>query len=151
MGAEPFVPGNFEPPKSLAREGFRLEPIGAQHNEADHEAWTSSIEHIRATPGYPNGDWPPLDGMSLEENLDDLRRHAADFAAREGFTFSVLDREDRVIGCVYLYPSTSPHHDVKARSWVCVERSELDAPLAAAVADWLAADWPWTRVDRCGR
>ena len=45
----------------------------------------------RPTPGFPDGNWPPLEGMSLERNLDDLRRHAADFEARTGFTFTVLE------------------------------------------------------------
>ena len=128
-----------------------LEPLGPQHNEADHAAWTSSIEHIRATPGYPDGDWPPTDGMSLAENLDDLTRHAADFAARTGFTFTVLDPADSdVIGCVYLYPPEG-RGDVIVQSWVRADRSSLDTPLADAVAAWLAEAWPWRNPDRCGR
>lgn len=79
-----FVPSDFEPPPALETEGFRLAPLGPQHNESDHAAWTSSIAHIRATPGYPDGRWPPVEGMSLEENLADLTRHAADFEARKG-------------------------------------------------------------------
>lgn len=153
MSSEPFVPTNFDPPTSLVTDRFRLEPLGPQHNDADHAAWTSSIEHIRATPGYPDGNWPPPNGMSLEANLTDLRRHAAHFAARRGFTFTVLDAADgeRVIGCVYLYPTTSPDHDVTVQSWVRADRADLDVPLADAVAAWLAAEWPWERVDRCGR
>jgi hypothetical protein len=81
MASEAFVPVGFEPPRSLVTDRFRLEPLGPQHNAADHAAWMSSIEHIRATPGFPDGTWPPLNGMSLEANLADLRRHAADFAA----------------------------------------------------------------------
>lgn len=152
MASDAFVTPGFEPPTSLVTDRFRLEPLGPQHNEADHAAWTSSIEHIRATPGYPDGDWPPHDGMSQEANLADLRRHAADFAARKGFTFTVLDPDDGdVIGCVYLYPTSSPDHDVTVQSWVRADRAELDAPLADAVATWLAAEWPWQRVLRTGR
>jgi hypothetical protein len=148
----PFVPTDFEPPTALERREFRLEPLGPQHNEADLAAWGSSIAHIRSTPGFPDGNWPPLEGMSLERNLDDLRRHASDFAARTGFTFTVLDpRTSDVIGCVYLYPSRSPDFDVTAQSWVRASHAELDEPLADAVAAWLAADWPWERVDRTGR
>jgi hypothetical protein len=95
MASEPFVPSNFNPPTSLVTDRFRLEPLGPQHNDADHAAWTSSIEHIRATPGYPDGNWPPADGMSLEADLSDLSRHAADFAARRGFTFTVLEPDGR--------------------------------------------------------
>lgn len=151
MAPETFVPHGFQPPTTLVADRFRLQPLGPQHNEADHAAWTSSIEHIRTTPGYADGRWPPAGGMSLEANRDDLRRHAADFADRTGFTFTVLDPADEVIGCVYLYPSSSPDHDVTIRSWVRADRADLDVPLADAVAGWVAADWPWTRPDRCGR
>lgn len=147
-----FVPSDFEPPASLETEGFRLAPLGPQHNESDHAAWTSSIAHIRATPGYPDGRWPPVEGMSLEENLADLTRHAADFEARKGFTYTVLDpSSSEVIGCVYLYPSASPDHDVEVQSWVRGDRPELDEPLADAVAAWFEAEWPWERPDRHGR
>lgn len=152
MTADQFVPLDFEPPTSLVTDQFRLEPLGPQHNEADLAAWTSSIEHIRSTPGYPDGSWPPLHGMTLEENLRDLRRHADDFTRRTGFTFTVLDPTDHdVIGCVYLYPTVSEQSDVAVQSWVRADRSELDVPLADAVARWLASDWPWERIDRCGR
>ena len=151
MRPEPFVPADFEPPTSLVPDRFVQEPLGPQHNESDHAAWTSSIEHIRATPGYPDGDWPPEDGMSLAENLDDLTRHAADFAARTGFTLTVLDRAGRdVIGCVYLYPPEG-RGDVIVQSWVRADRSSLDTGLADAVAAWLAEAWPWRDPDRCGR
>lgn len=152
MTSDAFVPVGFVPPTSLVTARFRLEPLGPQHNEADHAAWTSSIEHIRATPGYSVGRWPPADGMSLEANRADLERHAADFAAGRGFTFTVLDTADGdVIGCVYLYPAPSADFDVTVRSWVPADHADLDIPLADAVAAWLAADWPWPRVDRCGR
>lgn len=152
MTATPFVPADFSPPTAFATEDFHLEPLGPRHNEADHAAWSSSIGHIRATPGFPDGNWPPVDGMTLEANLSDLCRHADDFAARRGFTFTVLDLIDNdVIGCVYLYPAAADDHDVTVQSWVRASRAELDAPLADAVATWLAADWPWSRVDRAGR
>jgi len=146
-----FVPTGFEPPRSLITDQFVLEPLGPQHNEADHGAWTSSIEHIRATPGYPDGDWPPIDGMSLAANLTDLRRHAADFASGRGFTFTVIDPVDgQVIGCVYLYPPER-EGDVIVQSWVRADRADLDGPLADYVAAWVAAEWPWEQPDRCGR
>jgi hypothetical protein len=151
MHSEPFVPMGFEPPRSLITEQFVLEPLGPQHNEADHAAWTSSIEHIRATPGYSDGGWPPIEGMSLEANLADLRRHAADFVSGKGFTFTVLDPVDgKVIGCVYLYPPEG-EGDVIVQSWVRADRSELDEPLAEAVAAWVADEWPWQHPDRRGR
>ncbi|CAM3889256.1 GNAT family N-acetyltransferase [Nocardioides zeicaulis] len=147
-----FVPAGYVAPRSLVTEDFVLEPLGPQHNESDLVAWSSSIDHIRATPGYPDGRWPPEGGMSAEENLADLTRHAADFEAGRGFTFTVLDPESReVIGCVYVYPTREPEHDVQVQSWVRADRASLDGPLADAVARWLDEAWPWSHPDRHGR
>ncbi|MCP3992334.1 MAG: N-acetyltransferase [Actinomycetia bacterium] len=136
----PFVPDDFEVPLGLEAERFRLEPLGPEHNERDHEAWMSSIAHIRATPGFPDGKWPVE--MSAEQNLADLVRHAEDFAARTGFTYSVLDGAE-VIGCVYLYPADDDGHDVEALSWVRASQAELDVVLWETVSTWLAEAWPF--------
>jgi hypothetical protein len=152
MAPDPIVPVDFEPPTSLVGDGFRLEPLGPQHNEADHAAWMSSIEHIRSTTGFVDSSWPPPEGMSLEDNLGDLVRHAEDFEQRRGFTFTVLDPADGdVIGCLYVYPSKDDAFDVSALSWVRASHAHLDTPVADAVAEWLVSDWPWERVDRRGR
>jgi hypothetical protein len=146
MSARPFVPDEFRVPRTLVDARFRLEPLGPQHNAADHAAWTSSIEHIRATPGWEGKDWPPPEGMPTEENLRDLERHAADFAARRGFTYTVLAPDGDVIGCVYIYPARGGEHDAHVRSWVSAAAAELDAPLHAAVSRWLVEQWPFERI-----
>lgn len=152
LDSAPFVPADFVAPRSLVTERFRLEPLGPQHNDSDLAAWTSSIDHIRRTPGYPDCGWPPPEGMSSERNLADLVRHARDFGEGKGFTFTVLAPDaDQVIGCVYLYPSMLAGHDVEVRSWVTADHAELDDPLAAAVAEWLHSDWPWSAPERGGR
>lgn len=90
--------------------------------------------------------------MSSEANLADLTRHAADFEAGKGFTFTVLDPvTGRVIGCVYLYPARREGHDVGVQSWVSADHADLDGPLADAVADWIGRDWPWRNPHRYGR
>lgn len=147
-----FLPAGFIPPISLMTERFRLEPLGPEHNEADLTAWTSSIDHIRATPGYPDGDWPPVDGMTPERNMLDLQRHANDFVSGKGFTFTVLDPvAGDVIGCVYLYPAPAADQDVVVQSWVRADRAHLDGYLAEAVGRWIETDWPWKRVDYLDR
>ena len=144
-----FVPDDFRPPLELVANDFLLEPLGPQHNEADHAAWSSSIEHIRATPGYPDGRWPRE--MSLEENRADLERHARDFANRTGFTYTVLDPSDRdVIGCVYIYPDKTGESDAEVMSWVRASRASSDAALRALVSGWLEAAWPFERVSYAG-
>jgi hypothetical protein len=127
-----------------------LEPLGEQHNASDLAAWSASIEHIRATPGMANREWPPDEPYTAEQNLADMRMHAADFAARTGFTYTVLDPATReVIGCVYLYPPSNkaaPEGQVEAKSWVRADKAHLDGELYRLVSDWLARDWPWSDV-----
>src|SRR3984885_7729565 len=103
MSGQFFVPVDFAVPDGLTAAEFRLEPLGPQHNAADYAAWTSSMDHIQATPGFAGWGWPHP--MSLADNLGDLERHAQDFAGRRGFTYPVLSPGDGdVIGCVYIYP-----------------------------------------------
>ena len=84
--------------------------------------------------------------MSLDENRADLERHARDFANLVGFTYTVLDPAEDVVGCVYVYPADDGVHDARISSWVRESRAELDAPLRRAVADWLTSDaWPFER------
>ena len=133
----------------LETDAFVLEPLGPEHNDRDHRAWSSSIGHIRATPGF-GGDhpdpWPYP--MTLAENLADLEMHARHVHERTGFTYTVLDPADRdVIGCVYVYPDRTGETEAAVRSWVTASRAELDAPLWRAVSAWLASDaWPFARV-----
>jgi hypothetical protein len=144
VSAEPFVPDDFDPPRELELPEFHLVPLGPEHNASDHAAWTSSIPHIRATPGFESGGWPPAEGMSLEANRRDLERHARDFAERTGFTFTVLrPGTEEVIGCLYIYPAKDRGGDAQVRSWVRADVAELDGPLHAAVSRWLVEAWPF--------
>ena len=141
-----FVPDDFDPPRGMVLPEFHLVPLGAEHNKSDHAAWTSSIAHIRATPGFESADWPPVEGMSLDANRGDLERHARDFAERTGFTFTVLSPgTEEVIGCVYIYPAKNGGGDAQVRSWVRADVAELDGPLHAAVSRWLLERWPLER------
>jgi hypothetical protein len=140
-----FVPDDFVVPRSLVCEEFRLEPLGPEHNEGDYRAWTSSMSHIRATPGFGDWSWPKP--MTLAENLGDLERHAADFAARSGFTYTVRNAaSDEIIGCVYIYPLADGGPGADVRSWFSADRAALDAPLYDAVSEWLRSAWPFAAV-----
>jgi len=145
-----FVPDDFAVPRELVCEGFRLEPLGPEHNEGDYRAWTSSMSHIRATPGFEGWTWPKP--MTLAENLGDLERHASDFAARSGFTYTVRDAgSDEIIGCVYIYPLADGGPGADVRSWVSADRAALDVPLYDAVSAWLRSAWPFAAVSYASR
>ena len=111
-----FVPEDFAVPEEMTFGDVRLVPLGLEHNAADYAAWTSSIDHIRATPGFAARTWPVP--MTVSENLRDLEQHAEDFRQRQGFTYTVLEANDDVVGCVYIYPSSDEHVDAEIRSWV---------------------------------
>jgi len=142
----PFVPADFTAPDPPRTDVFWLEPLRPEHNESDHEAWTSSIDHILATPGFEGSEWPHP--MSLAENLEDLTMHAGHFEQRIGFTYTVRSTSSHdVIGCLYIYPSKDASHDAKVRSWVRAADSELDPVMVAVVEEWLARAWPFRAVD----
>lgn len=144
-GSTSFVPADFRVPRALESERFRLEPLGPEHNERDHDAWMSSIDHIRSTPGFdhPGQSWPSE--ASLEQNRRDLEMHADHFRKRHGFTYSVLDG-DQVIGCVYIYPARQPGFDAEIRSWVTESRADMDTVVWEAVSAWIDRDWPFSNV-----
>ena len=146
-----FVPPSFEVPRAYAWSEFRLEPLGERHNERDHAAWMSSIDHIRSTPGFSPHDepnWPVA--MTLEENLEDLVRHARDFQERRGFTYSILEGDD-VIGCIYIYPGRLPGHDAVISSWVRESHAELDPAIREALGLWIEEAWPFSNPSYAGR
>jgi hypothetical protein len=138
-----FVPAAFTPPRRFETPVFRLEPLGPEHNERDFEAWSSSMDHIRATPGFDRG-WPRE--MTLDENRADLERHARDFEERTGFTYTVLDGDD-VVGCVYIYPLDGVERGARVLSWVRASRAGLDEPLWRSVRVWLDTDWPFAHIE----
>jgi RimJ/RimL family protein N-acetyltransferase len=145
-----FVPSDFKVPPGIETSEFVLEPLGPEHNDRDYNAWTSSMEHIAATPGFPWGSWPRE--MTPDANRADLERHAEDFRTRTGFTYTVLDPASHdVIGCVYIYPVRDSDYHARALSWVRESHAHLDTPLWHTVSEWLAADWPFANVQYAPR
>ncbi len=149
MSGDAFVPPDFAVPLRLDTSLFRLEPLEPEHNDADYAAWSSSRDHIHATPGWEESSWP--DDRTPQDNVRDLEGHADDFAKRAGFTYTVLDPDGGVVGCVYIYPDRDGVHDARVQSWVRASRAELDAPLWRAVSEWLADEWPFERVAYAAR
>ena len=143
MELKPLVPLDFPLPEPPSDERFRFALLGPEHNEADLEAWSSSIEHIHSTPGFRADGWPERQ-YTLEENLADLEKHRDHSERRLDFAWTVLDaaQPDTVIGCVYLYADPTGVADAKARSWVRADRAHLDSELRDHLRPWFAAEWP---------
>ncbi len=141
-------------PAGLITDRFVLEPLGPQHNQADYAAWSTSIDHIRSTPGFRADQWGGDEWpypMSLEQNLADLVQHADEFATGKAFAYTVLDRTTRdVIGCAYIDPDDVA--DARCRLWVRADRADLDNELETTVRAWLnGPEWSLGSVRFPGR
>ncbi|MHB8295673.1 MAG: N-acetyltransferase [Acidimicrobiales bacterium] len=143
MTPRPLVPPGFEPPNPPSHPRFRFEPLGPEHNAADLDAWSSSIDHIHATPGFRPDGWPERP-YTLAENLVDLEQHRDHHQRSIDFAWTVLDPTDAttVIGCVYLKAGPTEAADAEARSWARADRAELDGELREHLRPWFANCWP---------
>ena len=153
--AEPFVPADWPLPAPLEHPMFQLAALGPEHNESDYIAWSTSIEHIRNTPGFAIGNWGTdawPQPMSVADNLADLQRHAHEFEERTAFAYTVLrPHSAEVIGCVYIDPDDTGAPGAMVRCWVSAHCAELDTVLADAIAQWLSVKWPFSSARFPGR
>jgi hypothetical protein len=143
MPPQALVPPEFDVPTPPDHPRFRFEPLGPEHNVADLEAWSSSIDHIHATPGFQGHEWPERP-YTLAENMADMERHRDRYQRRVDFAWTVLDPANPavVIGCVYLERDPTGRADAEARSWVRADRRELDSDLRDHLRPWFASTWP---------
>jgi GNAT superfamily N-acetyltransferase len=146
-----FYPEDAPVPTTLRGDEFLLRPLRAADVILDYEAVMASQEALRRGSG---GQWP-RPGFTLEENLADLQGHEADFHARRGFTYTVMDpTQHRCLGCVYAYPLDDDRadrdRDYEALVWFWVRpdrvADDLDRRLLAAIVPWLRSDFAFTRV-----
>src|SRR5437773_1308230 len=75
--------------------------LAATDVELDYDAVMASKDMLHLRSG---GSWP-RDSFTLAENLADLQGHEADFHARRGFTYTIMNPgETQCLGCLYIYP-----------------------------------------------
>jgi hypothetical protein len=139
----PLLPEDLDPPVPPPHPDFAFEVLGPEHNDSDLAAWSASIQHIHATPGFRPDGWPER-VYTLEENHADLVRHRDHHERHLDFAWTVLDPAEPsvVIGCVYLKPDLTGAAQAEARSWVSAERAVLDGPLREHLRPWFATAWP---------
>ena len=73
-----FVPPEFNIPKKMETEGYRLRMLSIDDVEKDFEAVISSAKHVSKV--WPDSDWP--DGLTLKQNLIDLGWNEKEFQNR---------------------------------------------------------------------
>ena len=145
----PFLPRDHAIPTGFAGEGFKVRPITIHDVVKDYDAVMTSAERLRER--FPLWNWPPNDGLSLEEDLIDLAWHQKEAELGRSFNYVVLSPdESRVLGCVYVDPPAKEGADAEVTFWVRVEE-EGTALEERAAREWISADWPFERVRWPGR
>jgi RimJ/RimL family protein N-acetyltransferase len=149
---ELFVPVAFGVPQQLETNQFRLRMLSTEDVTQDYEAVVSSAKRLRAMFTQWKG-WP-REGFTVEENLEDLRRHQKEFERREAFAYTVVRLDETaVLGCVYINPGQ--HSEIEAEVLMWVRESEyekgLDSVLFQTVEKWLKDQWPFEKVVYPGR
>lgn len=146
--AQHWLPAGFSPPARLVHKDFHLRQLTIHDLVKDYDAVMSSVARLKGL--FHGSDWP--EGLSLEQNLIDLGWHQKEFQRGASFAYTVLAPDaSSCLGCVYLYPSVHPAHDVQLLMWVRSSHARLDKPLFRAVSAWLERDWPFKRVASPGR
>jgi hypothetical protein len=143
-----FVPVDFVVPLRLETPQFRLEPLGPEHNDADYRAWSSSMEHIHATPGWEKSFLAARDDPGGEPG----RPATACGRLREppGFTYTVLEPGGDVVGCVYIYPPRMTATTCRWSHGSSEPRRPRRAPLAGGQR-LACTEWPFEKVDYAAR
>lgn len=150
--SKPLLPEDFVVPTLFETDQFRLRMLSTADVELDYEAVMTSREHLRSIFGA-HTTWP-ADDMTLEQDLEDLRRHQHEFETRTGFAYTVVSLDERVcLGCVYIYPVSKSAYDAHVYLWVRSSELEkgLDSVLFATVKAWIAHNWPFQHVAYPGR
>jgi RimJ/RimL family protein N-acetyltransferase len=143
MAADRLVLPDSSVPLPPRHALFEFEVLGPEHNESDLAAWSSSMAHIHASPGWRADGWPDR-AYTLEENHADLEQHREHHDQRLDFAWTVLSPGTReVIGCVYLKPDPTGQAHAEARSWVRADHADLDRPLREHLAPWFLRAWPF--------
>lgn len=145
----------FDPPQVLVTDRFLVRPQRLVDNEADYEAVMESVEWLRR---WSASEWP-ADDFTPDDNLDDLRGHIDEHAAREAFGFTIATPDEaQVLGSLYvqrlaetLDEYDAPHPvravlrgaELRGDLWIRSSRlADLLAPVVVAVHGWLTERWP---------
>jgi hypothetical protein len=146
-----WLPDDFRHPERVdLPTGHHLRPIRGSDTEIDYPAVMGSRERLWEIYGEAWG-WPPPT-MTVEQDREDLERHAREIEAHESFNYALLDAaEERLLGCVYIDPADEPDADAVVSWWVVDDAvgTEVERALDAFVPRWLAAEWPF-RAPRIG-
>ena len=147
-----FLPDDFEVPKLLETEAFRIRPLTIHDVVKDYDAVMTNREHLWDLFGASWG-WPPED-LTLEQDLIDLGWHQKESQIRSSFVYAAMSPDERrMLGCIYVDPSEKEGFDAEVYFWARVDASDTDLEndLSEVVRGWISSEWPFEKVAYPGR
>jgi len=138
---KPFVPREFDVPRSLATSDFTLQALTLEYEQAGFDAVSGSADHLQALFGR---GWPQ--GLTQDQYRIELAWHQKEFERRTSFAYAVMSgRTEDMLGSVYVTPSDRSAFDAEVRYWVRSNElaSGLQEKLGTVVADWMEDIWPF--------
>lgn len=148
----PFVQPDFEIPKVLETDRFRIRALTVDDVVKDYDAVMTSIDHLQGVFG-PNSKWPSSD-LTFKQDLVDLGWHQKEFQRRTSFAYAVMSLdESRCLGCVYIEPTKKIDYNAEVYLWVRKSEFEngLDHLLFSSVKEWIENIWPFEKIAFPGR
>lgn len=148
----PFIPEDFEVPTVFETEHFRIRTLTVNDVVKDYDAVMSSLDHLQGIFG-PESSWPSAE-LSFEQDLIDLGWHQKEFQIRSSFAYTVVSPdEERVLGCLYIFPTDKGDFDADITMWVRADvvKDGYDELLYNTVREWVAKVWPFQKPGYPGR
>lgn len=150
-GFRPLAVDGFAVPTRWHGRQVLLVPASPEWVDLDFKAVMASRSKLRHFFG-PRDNWPP-DDLDLAMDRADLAWHAREFESRRSFAYHLLSHDQRqCLGCLYIYPSASCHHDAEAYVWThsCLDSGHAKLTEAEVIA-WVTRHWPFEAVAWPGR
>lgn len=145
MRSKPWLPdGWLHPERVELPTGHHLRPIRAADVDLDMVAVLGSRERLWELYGSSWG-WPPAT-LTVEQDREDLQRHADEMEQGESFNYALFDQgETELLGCVYIDPPERAAADAEISWWVVdwLVGGPIEQALDRLVPDWIASDWPF--------
>lgn len=143
-------------PAGLHHERFVATPLTTDTATMDYASYMASPDVIRV---HSDGRWP-VEGFTLEDDLQLVAQHQADHEDRRAFTYVLLaPTQDEALGCLYLNPLREylqragaeprlidkvPSASAMVTFWLRQDQQDtgLAETVVEAVNDWLLTEWP---------
>lgn len=147
-----FELDDFEQTVKLTYEDLVARPLSRGDLEEDLKAVNTSIEVIQKTRG---GSWPSEE-LTKDADFLDLAWHEREFKEKSSLAYVVYDKNNKYIGCFYLYPigvrtelnDETGKFDVDASWWVssAVYGEGYYDKLFKALDYWLNNSFPFKNI-----